>query len=88
MYSEEYLSVCKTDDGKYLVSVKVKRKKDKGSKDMIMGSMSDMKTFVADDEGDVADAVKKLLPKIKSGGLDDAEFGKAFKGEGEEEEEE
>ena len=87
MYSEEMVTICKTDDGKYIVSVKVKRKKDKKSKDEIMVHGSDMKTFIADDEKDVSEALVKLLPKLKKGEIEADEFAAAFGGGTEEEEE-
>jgi len=39
---------------------------------------SDMKTFVADDEKDVAELLSKYLPKMKKGGTDEDAFNEGF----------
>ncbi len=76
MYTEELVSISKTDDEKYLVSIKQKRKPDKKSD--VIAMESDMKTFVADDEKDVAELLSKYLPKIKKGGTDEDAFNEGF----------
>ena len=76
MYTEELVSISKTDDDKFLVSIKQKRKPDKKSD--VVSMESDMKTFVADDEKDVAELLSKYLPKMKKGGTDEDAFNEGF----------
>lgn len=76
MYVEEIMTVGKTSDNKFLVSIKQKRKPDKKS-DMVSVE-SDMKTFVADDEKDVAELFSKYLHGMKKGGTDEDAFDEGF----------
>ena len=76
MWIEELCQISRTDDGKFLVSIKQKRKENKKS-DMVMAE-ADMKTFVADDEKDVAELLSKYLPKMKKGGTDEDAFNEGF----------
>ena len=83
MYTEDNVVITKTDDGGYVVAIRVKRKKDKESKDDICCSMDHRseKLLVAKDIKGVKDILDKALPDIKSGGMEEDEFEKAFKEE-------
>lgn len=83
MYTEDNVVITKTDDGGYLLSIRVKRKRDKESKNEICCSSDyrSEKLLVAKDIKGVKDILDKALPDIKSGGMEEDEFEKAFKEE-------
>ena len=80
MYTEETVSISKADDGGYIISVRVKKKKKKESKgDICCGSNYDNKTLLAKDLDEVNETLGKILPDMTPGGMEEDEFGKAFK---------
>ena len=80
MYTEEVVSISKADDGGYIIHVKVKKKKTKDSKNEICcGPSREDKTLLAKDLDEVNEILAKVLPGIKSGGMEEDEFAKAFK---------
>lgn len=79
MYSEEVFSVSKTDDGGYVVHVRVKKKKSKESKgEICCGPRYDDKTLIAKDLDEFKAIADKVLPEIKPGGMEEDEFNEAF----------
>jgi len=86
MYTEEMVSISKADDGGYVISVRVKRKKKKESKGEICCHEGwDNKTIIAADLDAVNEKLGKILPDLKAGGMEEDEFAKAFKEVGKEE---
>jgi hypothetical protein len=80
MYTEEVVSISKADDGGYIIHVRVKRKKTKEDKgEVLCGSRTDDKTLLAKDLDDVNETLGKILPKMKTGGMEEDEFNEAFK---------
>lgn len=79
MYTEETVSFSKTDDGGYVVHVRIKVKKSKESKgEICCGSRHEDKTLVANDDKELLAIIKKLLPDMKPGGMEEDEFEEAF----------
>lgn len=76
MYTEDICTISRTDDDKFIVNIKQKRKADK--KSGMIDAMQDMKTFIADTEKDVAKILSEYLPKMKKGGTDEDAFKKGY----------
>ena len=81
MYSQDALSVSLSDDGKYLLSFQVRKKKSKESKGVVMGMDSESKTHIAASPDDLLAEIKELLPLLKKGYMEEDEYLKAFKEE-------
>ena len=80
MYTEEMVSIAKTDDGGYIIHVRVKIKKKKDDKDEVCcGPSREDKTLLAKDLEEVNETLSKILPKMKKGGMAEDEFEDAFK---------
>lgn len=80
MYTEEVLSMSKSDDGGYIIHVRVKKKKSKESKaEICCGPRTDDKTLLAKDVDEVKEMLDKILPDMKPGGMEEDEFNDAFK---------
>ena len=80
MYSEEIVTISKTDDGGFIVGVRVKKKKEEKSKgEICCGSNWDNKTMLAKDVDEVNEKLGKILPELEAGGMEEDEFNKAFK---------
>ena len=80
MYTEETVSFSKTDDGGYVIHVRVKAKKSKDSKgEICCGPRHDDKALVARDDKELQKIIGKLLPDLKPGGMEEDEFNEAFK---------
>ena len=89
MYHQECLSIMKTDDGSFIISVRVKKKKEKDSKgECCSYDQTIDKTVVAKDMDEVCEHVKTLLPEIEEGYMSEDAFKKAFKNGPEEDEDE
>lgn len=81
MYTEDCLSVSVADNGGFLVRLHVMRKKEKSAKGeigMVGYPGSDDKLIVAKDEADLVSVIKKALPMMKPGGMEEDEFKKCF----------
>lgn len=80
MYTEENVSISKTDDGGYILHVKVKKKKKKEDKgEICCGPSREDKTLLAKNVEEVNETLGKVLPELKTGGMEEDEFDKAFK---------
>ena len=80
MYSEEVVSISRADDGGFIISVRVKRKKKKESKgEICCHSGYDNKTLLAEDLDAVNAKLGKILPDLEAGGMEEDQFAKAFK---------
>lgn len=81
MYTEDNVVITKTDDGGYILAIRVKRKKDKESKsDLCCGDYGrSEKLLVAKDIKEVKTILDKALPEMKAGGMEEDEFNEAFK---------
>lgn len=79
MYMEEAVSIIKTDDGGYVVKVRVVRKKDREDKDEVHCGRTREKSLIAKDINEVKALLDKALPDMKPGGMEEDEFVAAFK---------
>ena len=80
MYLQDSINITKTDDGGFLISCTVKRKKEekKGKGDEIDVGGSDTKTVFAKTADEVAMKLKELLPKIEGGSITMDDFNSCF----------
>lgn len=84
MYTEDLMTISKTDDDKFIICIKNQKKSTKGKNSPITME-TEMKKFIADTPEDIADLMKKHLPKMKGGMDDDESYEKGYKkGENEE----
>lgn len=66
MYTEDTMTISKTDDDKFIVSIKVQKKPVKDKNSPVMQENM-MKQFIADTPEDIVDLMEKHLKK----GVDD-----------------
>jgi hypothetical protein len=84
MYLQDSINITKTDDGGFLISCTVKRKKEekKGKGDEKYPAVdiggSDTKTVIAKTADEVAMKLKELLPKIEGGSVTVDDFNSCF----------
>jgi hypothetical protein len=78
MYTEEVMSVSRTDDGGFVVGIRVKAKKKREDKCEV-GLPREHKTLIAKDVDEVKSILDKVLPDLKEGMMEEDEFAKAFK---------
>lgn len=79
MYTDEVLSISKADNGGFILSVRVRRKKTKESKGELCCGPMNTRNLVASDIEEVKNILDEVLPNIKEGGMEEDEFNKAFK---------
>ncbi len=78
MYHEPFANISKTDDDKFVVEIREKKKKTKGSKNEVMcDSPAESKMFVADNTEDLKGIIDKHIGKMK-GHDDDDEFKEGY----------
>ena len=77
MYINEQVSIGKTEDGNYILSFRVQKKRDMTSKGEIMAG-SEEKTHVATSMQDLFSQLKKVLPKLQEGRLEQQDYDEAF----------
>lgn len=77
---EEAVTITAADDGGFIVTVRVKRKKKKDDKGEIhCETRMDEKRLLAKDTDEVKTLLDKILPDMKPGGMEEDDFAKAFK---------
>jgi hypothetical protein len=81
MYTEDTVSISKADDGGYVLHVQVKWKKSSDSKGEIAccGPNTERKVMVAKNTKEVNALLKKILPEMTAGGMEEDVFGETFK---------
>lgn len=79
MYMEECICVIKNDDDTYTLQVKVKRKKEKTSRNEISYPGAETKTLTAQTIEEVCAKIEMILPGVHKGYMEEEEFDAAFK---------
>ena len=71
---EEMVTISRADDGGFIVGIRVKKKKKKEDKDEICCGTHNHKTLLAKDLDEVNETLKKILPGMKAGGMEEDEL--------------
>jgi hypothetical protein len=78
MYLEEQVRIGKADDGTFIISFRVNRKKDRSSKSELAYDGSDEKTHTATNIDEVKTFLDEILPKLKKGSMEEDDYNEAF----------